>query len=84
MRLFTGPGLQPVIPDGPENLQFPGDQGTVCCSVFGDPNIRMFDGGFYSYQGGCKYNMATPKNGSYQVCQFILCTYINVVSIFKN
>ena len=35
--------------------------------MIGDPHIRTFDGQFIPYQGGCKYNMATPGSETFRV-----------------
>ena len=67
--------------------ELPGDGNMACCSSSGDPNIRNFDGLFWSYQGGCKYNLATPSNREFRVRIIVkkIKRYQNVQDIvFKN
>ncbi|KAG6450056.1 hypothetical protein O3G_MSEX006371 [Manduca sexta] len=54
--------------------QLPGECCPKCvdmdgiCTVFGDPHYKTFDGKFYSFQGSCKYQLASDcVNGTFSI-----------------
>jgi von Willebrand factor type D domain len=51
--------------------------GVATCYSYGDPHFRSFDGKLFSYQGTCKYNLASPCNSSQQ-------PYFNVYAKSEN
>ncbi|CAD0196696.1 unnamed protein product [Chrysodeixis includens] len=66
----------PVLTCPPDQTlrQLPGQCCQKCvdidgiCTVFGDPHYKTFDGKFYSFQGSCKYQLASDcANGTFSI-----------------